>query len=126
MTDPTDRETLVSLVAAINAAAPFGTTVAMLDFLADSAPAASVQTLPGSEWSERYIDGSGIKQVPFAVLYRTNQRDSSGRADAAAALMLVGDVADVTLTATPSLTERADNATEVWRAVFVLESLRGA
>lgn len=133
-----DRENIIALVALVN-----GTGVlygvddgleAMLEYLGPTAPAASVQHLPGARWAERYVDGSGTREQPFAVLVRTAGNDTSGRADVAAALLALADALEaaelvapwVSITGedTPALVERDTNGSEVWRATFVLQSTR--
>jgi len=128
-----DRDMILELVDVVNLYLP---VTAKLDYLAAEAPAASVQQLPGARWLEQYVDGTGIRELPFAVLYRTSGTDTSGRADAATALRALADsleadaqvepMLSIRGTDTPSLVERtsdtAAGASEVWRATFVLES----
>ncbi len=108
---------------------------AKLDYLAPDAPAASVQQLPGSRWAKRYVSGSGVREIPFAVRLRTAGTDTAGRIEATTALIaladalegadaedLPDDVIGVTGEDTPSLIERSDNGTEVWYATYVVES----
>lgn len=133
MADLTDREMLQQVLSLVDAAKVLP-AAAVLDSLAATAPSVSVQQLPGSRWAERYIDGSGTREQPFAVYVRVASVDTSGRLDAASALMALADhfetatfPAPITALSgedTPALVERSDNGTEVWRAAFVLESVR--
>jgi len=127
----TERTVLAALVSAVNTTAVLPCT-AYLDWLGDTAPAASVQQLPGERWQTRYINGSGIHETPFAVLYRTAGADTSGRLDAASALWALAEALEalgevsglgsISGADTPSLTERDDHGQETWRASFILTS----
>jgi hypothetical protein len=134
----TERDMILALLDVTNTLAVLPVTAA-LDNLASVAPAASLQQLPGERWIERYVDGSGIRELPFAILYRTSGADTSGRADAAAALRDLADAYEalaaddltngmksIRALDTPVLSERSSDTTagssEVWRATFVLES----
>lgn len=122
----TDRDDLIALVAAVNGAGALDAT-AKLDYLGADAPAASVQQLPGAVWSERYVDGSGRKAIPFAVLYRVAQGDTAHRADAATALRALGELDGITIEQSPAITERNESTrSEVWRASYILEAVRSA
>ena len=122
----TDKDTLLALVAGVNATAVLDVT-AQADYLSETAPAVSVQLLPGSRWAQRYVDGSGTREIPFAVIYRSPApTDVQTRVDAASTLMRLAtslEAADerITGTDTPSLFERAANGSEVWRETFVLD-----
>lgn len=127
-----DRQTLIAIRDAVNDAAALPVT-AMLDFLGPDTPSASVQQVPGTRWLDRYVNGDGTRQQAFAVLYRAEGGDSTHRADAAAAMCdLIDALEDTSIegvtkiegTDTPSLTERSDDGSEVWRTTFVVESWR--
>jgi hypothetical protein len=122
---------LVNLTKAVNDTSALPVTV-KFEFLEADAPAASLQQLPGERWASRYLDGSGVREIPFAVWYRTKSNDTSGRADAAVALQ---DIADSLESAspisglgriegldTPSMQERTDDGIETWMCNFVLKS----
>jgi hypothetical protein len=124
----TSKEMVEAIRDAVN-----GTNIlpaAKSDCLDKDAPAVSVQLLPGERWATRYIDGSGTREQPFAVLYRTAGDDTSGRQDAAAALYDLADALEalgeitglgtIEGSDTPSLTERDDHGQEVWRETFLL------
>ena len=111
------------------------TATAKLDYLDDAAPAASVQRLAGTRYLKRYVYGGGTGQTPFAILLRTADVDSAGRAAAASELIGLADylesltaadtempsgILSVTCESTPVLTERAGNGTEVWRAQYMV------
>lgn len=126
-----DRASILALVAEVNATDALDCT-ATLDYLGDTPPCATVQQLPGARWETRYIDGSGIHEQPFAVLYRTLGNDTSGRVDASAALYALADALEakgavsglgsVIGADTPALVERGDNGVETWRITFMLKS----
>jgi hypothetical protein len=77
----------------------------------------SVQQLPGAKWRKQYVTGGGIRQYPFAVLVRLSPKDTAARLNAYEGLMSL----PYEMTALPSLVERADNGTEVWRAAYTDE-----
>lgn len=126
-----NRASILALVAEVNATDALDCQ-AMLDYLGDTPPCATVQQLPGARWETAYVDGSGIHEQPFAILYRTAGNDTSGRVDASAALYALVDalealgavsgVGRVTGTDTPALIERGDNGVETWRVSAVLKS----
>ena len=110
---------------------------AKLDKLDRDAPAASVQQLGGSRFIRRYINGGGISELPFAVTLRTKGTDTAGRISAFSALMglaaylgglerddLESGINAVRGEDTPTLIERGEDGSEVWRATYVVESTR--
>lgn len=125
-----DRDTLAALIGVINATGVLPVT-ATIDKLGKVAPAASVQSLGGTRYLERWINGGGITQYPFAVHLLVADDDTAGRLDAfgvlsdlADALEVVEDY-DIAGTDTPYLSERRDDGNVVWRASFMLQSTRG-
>lgn len=122
-----DRALLLGIVSDVNGTGAIAGYTARLNDLAATAPAASVQSLPGARWLDRYVDGGGTRELPFAVLLRTRGTDTAGRADGFGALSDLADALEALGAGyegrdTPALVERADNGTEVWRATFALES----
>ncbi len=125
------RSTLLALRDAVNTTGTL-TATAALDFLGDTAPAATVQTLPGARWATEYADGSGIHEQPFAVLTLVAAGDTSARANASAGLYALASALEAASpisglghirgTDTPALIARGDDGSETWRATFVLES----
>ena len=118
-----ERESIVELLNEINESGALP-VVARLDFFAPDAPAASVNQLSGTRWIERYIDGSGVMEIPVAVWLRVPVRDTESRLDAAAALYALTDALEasdlnVRGTDTPTM-ESADKSGEVWRITLVL------
>jgi len=127
-----DRQDIQDVLDTINASG-FPVTVSA-DYLAKTPPAASLQHLDGSRWAKRYVDGSGTRELPAMIWYRTSGADSSSRLDANAALReladtlealgdLPGDVTAIRASGTPVLAER-DEGGEVWRMALVVESRR--
>lgn len=112
----------------------YGSVVPFIDFLRAEAPAASVQRLSGVRWIERYLDGGGIGEVPFAVLLRVPNADSKTRYDAGSALEVVLDTleaySDDNIEAirgedSPSKVD-ADATTETWRVQLTAVVSRSA
>ena len=119
----TAREMIEAVVEAVNDSGTLP-VIAALDFLDDKAPAASVQQLSGSRWLERYIDGGGVTEVPFAVWLRVPTRDTESRLNAAEALYDLIDALedselDVVGTDTPTLEVR-DKDGELWRVTVAV------
>lgn len=92
---------------------------------------ATVQVLPGARWETRYINGDGTQVVPFAVLIRSRDRDTNDRLKALEVLAalqtyledvdsssLPTGVVSITGVDTPSIFERSEDGTAVWRATF--------
>jgi hypothetical protein len=138
-----DKASLIALLALVNETGTLPATAQLdsLGRLTDGVTAtASLQQLDGSRMIEEYVDGSGTAENPFAVLLRIKPADSNDRADAAGALMALGDALELTWhsgtlppgwtrlegISTATLIERDDDGSEIWRASFVLESERGA
>jgi len=130
----TDTELIKYIVTLVNATATLPATAA-LDYLAPDAPSCSVQQIAGTRYTKRYINGGGEGELPFSVLIRTAGTDSAGRASSAAALMslatalealtnLTEGVTGIRGDSTPSLTERGDDGSEVWRAQYMVDLIR--
>ena len=135
MSIETNAAMLRAITAAVNATGVLGST-AKPDYLGTEVGATSVQLLAGSRIIEPWIGGGGIAQTPFAVWLRASGKDSAQRVNAAAVLMALGDglaaatLPDVSGTfpesqmSTPTLIERDDTGGEVWRAGYMLESIK--
>ena len=129
-----DRQDIQDVLDTINSTG-FPVTV-MADYLGETPPSASLQHLDGSRWAKRYVDGSGTREIPAMIWYRTSGDDTSSRLDANAAMReladtlealdgLPGDVTAIQASGTPVLAER-DEGGEVWRMSLVVESHREA
>lgn len=94
---------------------------AVLDYLASTPPAASVQQLPGAKWLTQYVDGTGTRQQPFAVLVRTAAGDTAVRLAATDALRGIDAIEGVTMESSPALVGRGTDGSEEWRASYMLE-----
>ena len=132
----TDAEILGELRDLINDTGALGVT-AKSEYLPKEGNAASVQQLPGDRYASPYINGGGVVEMPFAVTRRYEGSDTASRVDASAELSALGTaleaatMPDDTFTQvkavdTPSLIERSDNGSEVFRATYMLEYVRSA
>jgi len=109
---------------------------AKTDKLDAEAPAASIQQLPGARMAVTWVDGGGISEQPFAVSLRTSGGDTKKRVDAWSALVALASALEAIVwdeesgiksvygVDTPALVERDGHGGEVWRATFMLESVR--
>lgn len=127
-------DAITAILGEVKTALDFGTVVPFIDFLGAEAPAASVQQLGGVRWTERYIDGSGQGEIPFAILLRVPNADSKTRFDAGAALDAVveslelyegGDIEAIRGEDSPSKVD-ADPKTETWRVQLTAVVQRSA
>jgi len=138
----TDAETYAWIRTTVNASGSLvdengDAITAALDYLDSDAPAASIQQQGGSRLTRRYINGGGTAELPFAVLLRTKGIDTAGRTSAFASLMglatylgalerddLVSGIQAIRGEDTPTLIERGEDGSEVWRATYMVESTR--
>lgn len=85
------RDTIATIMGLVKDSLDYASVVPYIDFLGADAPSASVQRLAGVRWTERYLDGGGEGELPFAVLLRVPNKDSKTRIDASGALADVVD-----------------------------------